>query len=475
MAAVVLCVVAAGLVFYLIRNPLVDRQAYLNLERIAGAIMRRSETLNDLQNNPGEIVQRIDRLVDVRVLVLYPDRSVLVDSRRDTSEGFGPLALISMRLPSGLVRDRTGGAWLYAMRELPDGDTLVLAIPRPRRVSLLLAQRFRDLLREDIFPPFLAAGGFALLLTLVLAYWIARWVATPLQRMALAARHVADGNYRPIDPQGPEEVRRLANTLNEMAARVQDSQQSQRDFVANVSHELKTPLTSIQGFAQAIMDGTAHTAEDLHQAASVIFTEATRMHHLVLDLLDLARFDAGTISMERVPIDLPEMLQGIAARFEPQARQIQADLELQIDELPILIGDADRLAQVFSNLLDNAFKFTPSEGKVTLMARRVGELAEVSVSDTGPGIPPKEIERIFERFYQTDRSRRGGRDKGVGLGLAIAREIVLAHGGIITAQNNIPQGSLFVVKIPFARPNVSTLAAGGINHAARNDHRPMLQ
>lgn len=199
------------------------------------------------------------------------------------------------------------------------------------------------------------------------------------------------------------------------------------------------------------------------------------MHNLVLDLLDLARFDAGTIILEHSPIDLPELLRGLVTRFEPQARQAQVDLRLNSEELPLLTGDSDRLVQVFGNLVDNALKFTPPGGSVTLTARRAGNQAEITVNDTGPGIPEDELSRIFERFYQTDKSRRGGRGRGVGLGLAIAREIIHAHGGLISVKNGLPHGSIFVVNIPFAPPEDSMKVKGGLEHAERNDHRPMLQ
>jgi signal transduction histidine kinase len=348
---------------------------------------------------------------------------------------------------------------------LDNGNTLVLATPRRGVLSLLLAQRIRDLLREDIMPPFLEAGCIAMILALILAYGMARWVAAPLQRIVLGARQVAEGKYQTIQPEGPDEVQKLAQAFNEMTDRVQHSQQSQRDFVANVSHELKTPLTSIQGFAQAIMDGAVNSPNDLRQAARVIFTEGDRMHHLVLDLLDLARFDSGIVSLDRSPVDVAQLVNNSVDRFELQARQAQITLQKKVEDMPPLVGDGDRLAQVVSNLVDNAIKNTPAGGLVSITAHRVDEQAEIVVSDNGPGIPTDSLSRIFERFYQIDKSRRGGSGRGVGLGLTIAREIVLAHGGSIAVENIVPQGCQFVVKIPFAHTDVSLPSKRGINHA----------
>jgi len=244
-----------------------------------------------------------------------------------------------------------------------------------------------------------------------------------------------------------------------MTQRVHDSQQSQRDFVANVSHELKTPLTSIQGFAQAILDGTASTVEARSQAAEVIYDESNRMHRMVLDLLDLARLDAGTADLERAPFNLEALLKSVAERFTPQSREAGVKLVTEIRPLPGFIGDGDRLSQVFTNLVDNALKHTPPGGTVKLNARDEGGWVEVSVADSGPGIPPEELSRIFERFYQLDKARKGGPGRGVGLGLAIAREIIQAHGGTISAQSRIGEGSLFVVRLPAAQPDDSTLVS----------------
>jgi two-component system sensor histidine kinase ResE len=258
---------------------------------------------------------------------------------------------------------------------------------------------------------------------------------------------------------GPEEVRALGEAFNEMTDRVHASQQSQRDFVANVSHELKTPLTSIQGFAQAILDGAASTPEAQAKAAQVIYDESGRMHRLVLDLLDLARLDAGTADIARAPVNLTALLQAVGDKFVPQSRELKVKLISEIEPLPAFIGDGDRLSQVFTNLVDNALKHTPEGGQVTLRAHREVGLVMISVEDSGQGIPPEELSRIFERFYQLDKSRKGGPGHGVGLGLAIAREIIQAHYGTLTASSLEGVGSTFTVTLPVAQPDDTTWVA----------------
>jgi len=445
---VVLCVVSLGLIVYLLQNPLIDRQAYLNLERVVETIWIRPELLEALQQHPVETVGRIDDNSSVRVMIFSADGSLVADSRMQTATVFGSLVRRSLERARGVVRDRQGTAWLHVTRDLPNGNYLLLAVPRVGSSNLLTNQRLGEIFRDDLLPYLARAGGIALLVALGLAYLMARWVAAPLQRIAAATQNVADGRYQELPLEGPKEVQELAQAFNEMVGRVQASQQSQRDLVANVSHELKTPLTSIKGFAQAILDGTVDSPLRLKEAADVIHSEAERMLRLVLDLLDLARFDAGTVKIEHEAVDLAGLLRDVAERFSALSEPSKIELEVQIGSELQVLGDPERLAQVFDNLLDNALKFTPVGGKVWLEARREGTEALISVRDSGAGIPPDELPRIFERFYQTDKSRRGGHGRGVGLGLAIAREIVTTHAGSLTAGSNSPQGSIFVVKLP---------------------------
>jgi signal transduction histidine kinase len=357
-----------------------------------------------------------------------------------------------------VFRDSTGQVWLYAATPLEGGNTLVIATPRPQRSVW-------NLFREEFFPPFLRALVLALILSLLMALWMSRWISAPLQHLARAASSISTDEFHSILPEGPGEVQDVANAFNEMGERLQASQRSQRDFIANVSHDLKTPLTSIQGYAQAILDGAA----DSPSAAQVIYDEAGRMHRMVLDLLDLARLDAGTLNLERASLDLVSLLRGVAEKFALQAQRGRIDLRLETsgsidDELLVLVGDADRLAQVFANLVDNAVKFTPPAGQVTMTARRVESWALVEVRDDGPGIPEGELGRVFERFYQVDKARRGGDRRGAGLGLAIAQEIVQAHGGSIQVANRGAgdNGCVFTVRLPLSGMSDSAAETGGL-------------
>jgi two-component system OmpR family sensor kinase len=396
------------------------------------------------------VLEKLDKQFDARLLVIGPKRQILADSRTGSAAALEARPLLRVLRLNQTAKDADGQPWLYVSRKLDTGNFLVAAVPRPK-VS------FWNIFTDELMPPLLWGGTLALVLVLFIAFWMARWVADPLQGLVNAAQEFSGEAAKPLALKGPQEVRELVGAFNQMTARVQAGQQAQREFVANVSHELKTPLTSIQGFSQALLDGTASTPEQQKQSAQVIFSEAERMHRMVLDLLDLTRLDAGIADLKRAPVDLMALLNSVGERFAPQAHQAGVMLEIHSARLPALTGDGDRLAQVFTNLVDNALKFTPLGGRVSVSAALAGEFAEITVADTGAGISPEALPRIFERFYQADASRQGGHKHGAGLGLAIVHEIVRAHGGRISVRSMVGQGSEFVVQLPLVNPDASTV------------------
>lgn len=245
-----------------------------------------------------------------------------------------------------------------------------------------------------------------------------------------------------------DEVGELASAFQTMATNVSRAQQAERDLVANVSHELKTPLTSIQGFSQAMLDGTVSGEEEYQELALIIQQESQRMRRLVEQMLELSRLEAGTTPLDLAPVAVDEFIEHIGKRYarlgEPKGISVQWGAPTGLS----LYADAGRLEQVLVNLLDNALQYTDTDGTIALFAQYV-QPSGVSfvVRDTGKGIPAADVPRLFERFYQVERSRTG-QGRHVGLGLAIVREIVDAHHGRIAVESTEGVGTTVTVTIP---------------------------
>ena len=399
------------------------------------------------------LAERTSGTFDVRILLFSKNKQIVLDTDADTGISLPfPKQKVLARNSTSLVRDENGVAWLYSLEKLQDGTFLMIAAPRPR-ISIL------NVFTDDFLPLILQGGIIALLLSLVVAFFFARWIADPLQKMVVAARTQPSEEIKPVEIRGPHEVQELTRAFNAMIARMQASQKSQREFVANVSHEMKTPLTSIQGFAQAMLDGTADSTESRQQAAQVIYDESGRMHRMVLDLLDLARLDAGTADITMSPVNMAALLNAVAEKFAPQLQRAGVNIELRVQpNLPAIIADGDRMAQVFTNLVDNALKFTPHGGLISLRASVENNDMFISVTDSGAGIPEEALAHIFGRFYQSDPARGGGEKHGAGLGLAIAHEIIQAHGGRIGVRSRLGEGATFDILLPFASNAVKNIA-----------------
>jgi len=223
-----------------------------------------------------------------------------------------------------------------------------------------------------------------------------------------------------------------------------------QDFVANVSHEFRTPLTAIQGFAETLLGGALEDEKNNRRFLEIIRDHATRLGRLTDDLLKLARIEAGKLEVEFQPVSVAELVESCAATtlFKASQRNIALNLSYP-PSLPPVLGDASLLREVLQNLLDNAVQYTPPGGRVDLTATSHDHEAVITVADTGIGIPLADQERIFERFYRVDaaRSREVG---GTGLGLSIAKHIVEAHGGRLWVESTVGQGSQFHFAIPLA-------------------------
>ena len=439
-----LSVVTIVLFISLFRNPLLYRQTTERLRAVQAVLVERAK---EPQSPPlSALADRGAQTFNVRVIVFSKERQIIHDTSAESEPPIGFPGKINQRRELPIVRDDEGGAWLYSIAKLPDGSFLMAASPRPRLSAL-------SIFNDEFIPVIFLGGAVAFLFSLVAAFLISGWIANPLQRIVNAARGVPAAEVESVRVEGPHEVQELAQAFNSMIARVQASQKSQREFVANVSHEMKTPLTSIHGFAQALLDGTANTEESRRQAAEVIFGETERMQRMVFDLLDLAKLDSGIAELKVSPVDLQVLLVSVVEKFTPQSNKAGVVIDLNVPHsLPAMLGDGDRLSQVFMNLVDNAVKYSSRGGTVAVSILSEVDGMKIIVADTGSGIPEAELPFIFQRFFRADPARQGGRHQGAGLGLAIAYEIVAAHGGRISVQSRIGAGTSMEVLLPYSPP-----------------------
>jgi two-component system sensor histidine kinase BaeS len=327
-----------------------------------------------------------------------------------------------------------GKRQLYSYRTLPNRGLILL-----RPASLTSAWR-------PFLVDLLLAGLVGVLFAAVISFFVARSIVRPIRRVADATRALAaDERHDPLPTEGSSELAALARAFNQMTEQLAASREAERNFLLSVSHELKTPLTAIRGYAEGLADG----AFDADEAARTIVLEAGRLERLVRDLLDLARMNRAEFSVRSEPVDLAETAREAVARHEGSAREFGVELRAGGVEAWVE-GDRDRLLQVASNLVENALRETPAGGSVTVIA----EAGTLIVADTGPGIATDDIPHVFERFYLYDKV---GKDRpvGSGLGLAIVKQLATAMGGDVRVESG-PAGTTFTVVL---RPQL-----GGVDH-----------
>jgi signal transduction histidine kinase len=332
----------------------------------------------------------------------------------------------------------------------PDAKTRLLAVARPLFVGkrffgtivvakpeTVLAQRWLALI-ERLLIAF--AGG--VLVAAAFAWYSSRRITTPVLQLSAAADEVAHGNYEVEVPSGGAgEIGLLADRFREMASRLAETEELERNFLMTVSHELRTPLTAIRGHVGALREGVV-TDDELREASlTVIAAEAERLERLVGDVLDLAKLDAHRFTVLQEEVDMERVVDRAYVTFSEEARRRGIDYRRELEAKPVIVSDGDRVLQIITNLLSNAFRWTPDGGRVDLELSATDGSVYVSIGDSGPGIAPSERERIFRPFW----SRGGG---GTGLGLPIARELAAALGGRISLESSAEQGSRFELMLP---------------------------
>ena len=354
-------------------------------------------------------------------------------------EGGGRLLYTTIPLPVTIAPDASWARFIDERAEPP----LHLAIVRPRAE---LSGLWRSML-----PSVALVGLAALSVAMWVAWVLARSITRPVAALTAASERIASGDYAvSVEADRRDELGRLARSFNSMAQAVAEADRRQRDFVINVGHDLRTPLTTVRGFAGALLDGTARSEAQREQAIRAIESAGDRMVTLVESLVELARLESQSagLRLQRAPI--APLLEQAAEACRPLAEASQVRIEVEAAAGLDLWMDGDWLLRAISNLVENAVHFSPAGGRVLLVASTdtlPGDrpAVRIDVIDRGPGIAAKDLPRIFERFYRADRARRAG---GSGLGLAIASEIVAAHAGTLVAESPAGGGARLTLRLP---------------------------
>ncbi len=306
----------------------------------------------------------------------------------------------------------------------------------------------------------LITGLIIALVVIIFSMILASRLTRPLASLTVAAEQMGRGDYakRVEPPRSQDEMGRLATSFNAMADTIEADvnelrrqEQLRRDMIANIAHDMLTPLTAIQGFNEALADDVITRPIERQETAQLIGREVQRLRRLVVDMQQMTSLESGQAHLELAPLDMHALVDETLAVIRPECEQAHITVCNEIDPTtPPVQADSDRITQVLLNLLDNARRHTPVDGTITVSAVPKGPLLHVWIRDTGSGIAPADLPHIFERFYRVDKSRTGTTG-GSGLGLSIVKAIITAHGGTITAESTPGQGTRISFTLPLAQ------------------------
>ncbi|HKW71373.1 MAG TPA: HAMP domain-containing sensor histidine kinase [Candidatus Dormibacteraeota bacterium] len=418
-----------------------------------------------------DFVDRLNNLVapklgGYRLILLDSERRIVYDSSSDGPSVIGlQIPIVRSARVSNVYEARTslgGDAYLASAINIsaaskrgdPVGAAWVVLGEPQSSIATAAA--------GDLATRLLEAGGAALIVAMLMTLLVSQSVTRPVSQLAAAAEDIAAGNYsRRVSIKGQDEIGMLGSAFNRMAEAVERARKVQRDFLANVSHELKTPLTSLIGFSQALVDGSLLSDTERTRAATIVHEESERVLRMAQELLDLARVEAGSISMHITSVDLGGQLEQELEMVRPRAGARKLALKLNVpDDIPPVAADPERLHQILDNLLDNAVKYAPEESAITAMARLSGGAVETVVANpAGPHRP--DPDRMFDRFYRSDPSRSAAAG-GVGLGLSISRELASAMKGRLWADFDDAGNLRLHLTLPAAREPVSAVGQEAI-------------
>ncbi len=331
-------------------------------------------------------------------------------------------------------------------------------VPRREARVLIAIGRTEPLLSTNLLVrPLLFSLGIGAILAVFLAAGVARRIGLRLDRLGMASQQIAAGDFSVRAPdEGKDDVDRLGGAFNAMAVRLEDGRRRERDFLMSVGHDLRTPLTTLRGYAEALDAGEIEP-DDLARVGGVLRRQTDRLSRLIEDLTLLSRLEAREFTLRPEPVDLAAHVRGLVEAQQTRAAEIRVSLSADVAEVGMVVVDPDRIDQIVGNLIDNSLRYTPEGGAVAVSLAAEGDAVALAVSDTGPGIDREDLEHVFERLYVSQRYRPV-RPEGSGLGLSIVKELVDAMGGFVDVASVLGEGTTVTVRIA---------ADGGSSHQGR--------
>jgi len=445
--AILLAGLSIGVYFYL------SRSLYRSLD---GSLELRSAQLRSVPAILESIRQGLfqEELGEIVVLYFYSGSRLIEVSPRG----------ISIPVPTEFIARAISGKTSFATIRTTEGEGLrLLAVPvnlsiagpppgiQPAALVIARSTKQIDQALAGLVRTLLIALPVALAVAAGGGVFLARRALEPVDKIAQTAQEIEESDLsRRINVTTKDELGRLAATLNQMIERLEKAFQRQKQFTSDASHELRTPLAVIEAESTLALQ-KQRTSNDYRQSLEVISQESKQMSRLVDQLLTLARADAGKEHWNFTEVNIGKLIENLSTDAEILCQEKGLKFQLGQTQDLIVKGDEARLRELFMNLLDNAIRYTPAPGSVSISLRREGQMAVVAITDSGVGIPADDIPFIFERFYRADKSRSRA-EGGTGLGLAICKHIAEAHGGKIEVQSQVGVGSTFSVRLPLSSP-----------------------
>ena len=408
-----------------------------------------------------ETIQLSMKKSDSVLWIVYPNGTIrTVSGQQETSESeTRRLSIMEMQDYLDPVFEGNQVVWKSKFADRFTKPMLSIAYPVIMDGEVIMAVFTHtpiSYLEPDVQPinrQILTASLIAVVVSVLLVFISSSRITQPLKEMSQMAKDIAKGDLtKRVKVHANDEIGMLAESFNYMAEELSKQEELRTGFVANVSHELRSPLTSIHGFAQGMMDGTIKN-EDQTQYLNIIVDETTRLKKLIKELLDLSQIESGTFPLNKKVYDINEQMRRVLIRYIDIIEDKGINVEVNFkQDFCMVCADNDRIEQVLVNLIDNAIKFTPKDGTITLWSYECDGKALVGVNDTGEGIARDDLPFIFERFYKSDKSHT--EKKGTGLGLSIVKKIVEEHGHTITVNSSEKNGTSFTFSLDLAQEDL---------------------